>query len=75
MKKNNKTKQFYETLISSYKNLTQEEDFNANKMSENIKDRVRVTYIWDNELLNYKDSPIDKDKKTFEKLIKNRRVI
>lgn len=39
MKKNNKTKQFYETLISSYKNLTQEEeDFNANKMSENIKE-------------------------------------
>ena len=38
MKKNNKTKQFYETLISSYKNLTQEEDFNANKMIENIKE-------------------------------------
>lgn len=38
MKKNNKTKQFYETLISSYKNLTQKEDFNANKMSENIKE-------------------------------------
>ena len=42
------------------------------KMCENIKDRVRVTYIWDNGLLNYKDSPLDKDKKTFEKLIKSR---
>ena len=38
MKKNNKTKQFYETLISSYKNLTQEEDFNANKMRKNYEE-------------------------------------
>ena len=43
-----------------------------NKMCENIKDRIRVTYIWDNGLLTYKDSPIDRDKKTFEKLLKNR---
>ena len=42
---------------------------------ENIKDRIRVTYIWDNGLLTYKDSPIDRDKKTFERLIKNRKEI
>ena len=39
MNKNNKTKQFYETLISSYKTLTQEqEDFNAKKMSKNYEE-------------------------------------
>jgi hypothetical protein len=37
--KNNKTKQFYETFISSYKTLTQEqEDFNAKKMSKNYEE-------------------------------------
>lgn len=39
MNKNNKTKQFYETFISSYKTLTQEqEDFNAKKMSKNYEE-------------------------------------
>lgn len=39
MNKNNKTKQFYETLISSYKTLTQEqEDFNSKKMSKNYEE-------------------------------------
>ena len=48
------------------------------KMSENLLDYCRVSYIWDNDenrLLEYKDSPIDKDKYIFKKLLDERKNI
>ena len=45
------------------------------KMSENLLDYCRVSYIWDNDenrCLDFKDSPIDCGKDKFEYLIKNR---
>lgn len=45
------------------------------KMSENLLDYCRVSYIWDNDknrLLEYKDSPIDCERDKFEYLVKNR---
>ena len=48
------------------------------KMSENLLNYCKVSYIWDNDenrLLEYKDSPLDKDKDKFEYLLKNRLFI
>ena len=43
---------------------------------ENIKDIVKCSYTWcTDDSLDYKDSPIDKSKKVFEGLIKNRITI
>lgn len=43
---------------------------------ENIKDIVKCSYTWcTDDSLDYKDSPIDKSKKVFESLIKNRITI
>ncbi len=49
-----------------------------NKIIKNLKgltDYCRCSFVWDNDrdrLLEYKDSPIDKDKKTFQILLSNR---
>ena len=42
-----------------------------------LDNNIKVTLIWDgiNGLLGYKDSPTDKGKETYEKLVKNRREI
>ena len=45
------------------------------KNLKNLTPYCNVSYIWDNDqdrLLDYKDSPIDKDKKTFQILLSNR---
>ena len=43
------------------------------KMSENLLPYCKVSYIWDREnLLDYKDSPTDKGKEIFKRLIKER---
>ncbi|HIH2836239.1 hypothetical protein SRD62_12815 [Clostridioides difficile] len=43
------------------------------KLVQDIKDVVSISVIWDEDnLLDYKDSPSDKGKKIFEKLLKNR---
>ena len=42
-----------------------------------LDNNIKVTLIWDeiNGLLGYKDSPTDKGKATYEKLVKNRKDI
>ena len=43
------------------------------KLVQDIKDVVNISVIWDKyNLLGYKDSPSDKGKTIFEKLLKNR---
>lgn len=66
-------------LDRQYENEDSEEgrDWN-NKIIKNLKgltDYCKVSYIWDNDrdrLLDYKDSPIDRGRKIFETLLKNR---
>ena len=66
-------------LDRQYENEDSEEGRDwKNKIIKNLKgltDYCKVSYIWDvdeNRLLEYKDSPIDKGKEVFEKLLKNR---
>ena len=66
-------------LDRQYKNEDSEEGRDwKNKIIKNLKgltDYCKVSYIWDNDqdrFLEYKDSPIDKDKKTFQILLSNR---
>ena len=66
-------------LDRQYENEDSEEGRDwKNKIIKNLKgltDYCKVSYIWDNDedrLLEYKDSPIDKDKKTFQILLSNR---
>ena len=42
-----------------------------------VDNNIKVTLIWDeiNGLLGYKDSPTDKGKAKYEKLVKNRKDI
>ncbi|MGL4450455.1 MAG: hypothetical protein ACRCTZ_04605 [Sarcina sp.] len=48
------------------------------KMAENLLPYCKVSYIWDTDedrLLDYKDSPVDAGKTSFERLVRNRKVI
>ena len=63
----------YETIEDEFKN--------KKKIYKKVKilldNNIKVTLIWDeiNGLLGYKDSPTDKGKATYEKLVKNRKDI
>ena len=66
-------------LDRQYKSEDSEEGINwKNKIIKNLKNLTPycdVSYIWDNDqdrLLDYKDSPIDKGRKVFETLLRNR---
>ena len=66
-------------LDRQYEYEDSEEGINwKNKIIKNLKgltDYCRCSFVWDNDqdrLLEYKDSPIDKGKEIFEKLLKNR---
>lgn len=66
-------------LDRQYENEDTEEGRDwKNKIIKNLKglkDYCKVSYIWDNDkdrLLDYKDSPIDKGRKVFETLLRNR---
>ena len=66
-------------LDRQYENEDSEEGRNwKNKIIKNLKnltDYCKVSYIWDTDQdrwLEYKDSPIDKGRKVFETLLRNR---
>ena len=66
-------------LDRQYEYEDSEEGINwKNKIIKNLKglkDYCKVSYIWDNDkdrLLEYKDSPIDKGREVFERLLRNR---
>lgn len=42
------------------------------KMLRNLKDYIKCSYVWDKDLLGYKDSPVDRGKEIFERLLKDR---
>ena len=67
------------SLDRQYEYEDSEEGINwKNKIIKNLKnltDYCKASFVWDNDqdrLLEYKDSPIDKGKEIFEKLLKNR---
>ena len=72
--------EFIFALDKEYETI-EDESIYLKKIYKKVKilldNNIKVTLIWDeiNGLLGYKDSPTDKGKATYEKLVKNRKDI